>query len=209
MKKILLTVVTAISAISLSFAASPTIKYAGEVNVGFATGNKLRYENTVTKSSLHRPFIETIHGVTVTKYAFVGAGVGLQGYFGAVDKDDRDTKWDTLAMPLFVNIKGMYPLEKITPYLSASFGGSVIPYCGHNESMSMAGVNVESKLIGGFYCDCGVGVKLKNDKFNIGIGMQHQQMGIKVVVSEGSFSESEDEDGYHGTSFYVKVGFCW
>lgn len=117
MKKTLLTFVAAICAVSISFAASPVIKYAGEVNVGYAAGGKMRYENTATKSSLHRPFVETIHGVTITKYAFVGAGVGLQGYFGAIDKDIPEEKWDTLTLPLFVNLKGMYPLKGVTPYI--------------------------------------------------------------------------------------------
>ena len=209
MKKTLLTFVAAICAVSISFAASPVIKYAGEVNVGYAAGGKMRYENTATKSSLHRPFVETIHGVTITKYAFVGAGVGLQGYFGAIDKDIPEQKWDTLTLPLFVNLKGMYPLKGVTPYISASFGGSVIPYSGQNVNATSEGIGIKAKLIGGFYCDCGAGVKLLNDKINVGIGMQHQQMGVKLVVSDGSYSESESEGGYHGTSFYVKVGFCW
>ena len=209
MKKTLLTFVAAICAVSISFAASPVIKYAGEVNVGYAAGGKMRYENTATKSSLHRPFVETIHGVTITKYAFVGAGVGLQGYFGAVDTAVPDVKWETVTLPLFVNVKGQLPLKSVTPYISASFGGTVIPYCGQNISTEILGVKAESKLTGGFYCDCGAGVKLLNDKINVGIGMQHQQMGVKLVVSDGSYSESESEGGYHGTSFYVKVGFCW
>lgn len=211
MKKILLTFVAAICAVSISFAASPVIKYAGEVNVGYAAGGKMRYENTATKSSLHRPFVETIHGVTITKYAFVGAGVGLQGYFGAVDTDIPEEKWDTLTLPLFVNLKGMYPLKGVTPYISASFGGSVIPYSGQNVNATSEGIGgIKIRRTGGFYCDCGAGVKLLNDKINVGIGMQHQQMGTKLVVTNGSSSETERSDDYtHGTSFYVKVGFCW
>lgn len=210
MKKTFLTLIMSVAAISVSFAASPLISYSGEVNVGFATGNKIRYENTATESALHRPFIETVHGVTITKYAFVGAGVGLQGYFGAIDKDIPEEKWDTLTLPLFVNLKGMYPLKGVTPYISASFGGSVIPYSGQNVNATSEGIGIKAKLIGGFYCDCGAGVKLLNDKINVGIGMQHQQFGSKLIVKDGSYSEVERDDDYrHGTSFYVKVGFCW
>ena len=133
----------------------------------------------------------------------------MQGYFGAVDTAVPDVKWETVTLPLFVNVKGQLPLKSVTPYISASFGGTVIPYCGQNISTEILGVKAESKLTGGFYCDCGAGVKLLNDKINVGIGMQHQQMGVKLVVSDGSYSESESEGGYHGTSFYVKVGFCW
>ncbi len=209
MKKILLTFVAAICAVSISFAASPVIKYAGEVNVGFATGNKIRYENTATESALHRPFIKTVHGVNIAKFAFIGAGLGVQGYFGAVDTAVPDVKWETVTMPLFVNVKGQLPLKSVTPYISVSFGGTIIPYCGQNISTEILGVKAESKLTGGFYCDCGVGVKLI-DKINIGVGMQHQQFGSKHIVKDGSYSEVERDDDYrHGTSFYVKVGFCW
>ena len=210
MKKILLTFVTAICVVAISSAASPLIKYAGEVNVGFATGGKLRYEDDVTmKSSLNRPFIETVHGVTITKYAFVGAGVGVQGYLGATDTDNPQDKWDTLAVPLFVNLKGMLPLKSLTPYISASLGGAVIPYSGQNMKLIYEGIGIKAKLTGGLYCDFGAGVKLFKNRLNVGIGLQHQQMGIKMIMTEGSYSESDDEDGYHGTSFYVKVGFCW
>ena len=208
MKKTLLTFVAAICAVSISFAAAPVINYSGEVNVGFATGNKVKYEDVTTKSSLHRPFVETVHGVTITKYAFVGAGLGIQGYFGAADKDVPDQKWDTIALPLFVNIKGMLPLDGVTPYVSASFGGSVMPYSGFNTKTTVGNYTIKTRLTGGFYCDCGVGVKLF-EKLNVGLGMQHQGMGVKVIASEGSRSETDHEDGYNGTSFYLKVGFCW
>ena len=209
MKKTFLTLIMSVAAISVSFAASPLISYSGEVNVGFATGNKIRYENTATESALHRPFVETIHGVNIAKFAFIGAGLGVQGYFGAVDTAVPDVKWETVTMPLFVNVKGQLPLKSVTPYISASFGGTIIPYCGQNISTEILGVRAESKLTGGFYCDCGVGVKLI-DKINIGVGMQHQQFGSKHIVKDGSYSEVERDDDYrHGTSFYVKVGFCW
>jgi hypothetical protein len=85
-----------------------------------------------------------------------------------------------------------------------------MPYSGLNASADIVGVKAESRLTGGFYCDCGAGVKLFNNKVNIGIGMQHQQMGTKLVVTDGSYSETERSDDYtHGTSFYVKVGFAW
>lgn len=167
-----------VAAISVSFAASPLISYSGEVNVGFATGNKIRYENTATESALHRPFVETIHGVNIAKFAFIGAGLGVQGYFGAVDTAVPDVKWETVTLPLFVNVKGQLPLKSVTPYISASFGGSVIPYSGQNVNATSEGIGIKAKLIGGFYCDCGAGVKLLNDKINVGIGMQHHRWAL-------------------------------
>ena len=210
MKKTLLTFVAAICAVSISFAASPVIKYAGEVNVGYAAGGKMRYENTATESALHRPFVETIHGVNIANFAFIGVDLGGRRIIKKVDTAVPDVKWETVTLPLFVNVKGQLPLKSVTPYISASFGGTVIPYCGQNISTEILGVKAESKLTGGFYCDCGAGVKLLNDKINVGIGMQHQQFGSKLIVKDGSYSEVERDDDYrHGTSFYVKVGFCW
>ena len=208
MKKILLTLVIAVSAVSLSFASTSGIRYSGEVNVGFATGNKAEYDDEMVKSSLNRPFIETIHGVTISKYTFVGAGVGVHGYFGAADKSMPEEKWNTIVLPLFVNLKGMLPLNGFTPYVTASFGGSILPYSGFNTSFSLGGIDMKVKLTGGFYCDCGVGVKLLK-KLNVGLGVQHQQMGMKIVAAYDDFKESEREEGYKGTSFYIKVGFCW
>ena len=88
MKKILLTFVAAICAVSISFAASPVIKYAGEVNVGYAAGGKMRYENTATKSSLHRPFVETIHGVS-TNATVAPTEVITLLYWQKINKDIR------------------------------------------------------------------------------------------------------------------------
>lgn len=65
-----------------------------------------------------------------------------------------------------------------------------------------------SKLTGGFYCDCGVGVKLM-DKINIGLGMQHQRMGTMAIYKQEYCIEELRDKGMHGTSFYIKVGYCW
>ena len=209
MKKILLAVAMAIGVVSASFAAVPTVKYSGEVNLGFAAGNKLLYEDEMSiKSSLNRPLVETIHGVAIGKYLFVGAGVGLQGYFGTMDMSNPDEKWNTITLPMFVNVKGILPVRGVSPYLSASFGASVVPYCGSNIAMAIKDYSLKTRLTGGFYCDLGLAVKLVN-WLNVGVGMQHQRFGYKVEVSDGYFSESDNEDGYNGTSWYLKVGFCW
>lgn len=59
------------------------IWYEGELNLGFATGGKLKWDDgEKDKTNYSRPFISTIHGARITKYGFVGVGVGVQYAFG-------------------------------------------------------------------------------------------------------------------------------
>ena len=72
-------------------------KYKGEINVGYAiTGDKFKFEYDYETSDgeygnevlgkyttiLSRPLFETVHGIEIGPYFFVGAGVGLQYYCG-------------------------------------------------------------------------------------------------------------------------------
>lgn len=208
MKKIFLTLVIAVIAVSTTYAYFPEFTYQGEVNLGFATGGKVKYKGVSDKSSLNRPFIETIHGFGISKYGFLGLGFGVQGYLGAADKANPAEKWNTLALPLFVNVRGIWPVEELNPYVSASFGYAFIPCSARNSSVSFGNSTMISKLTGGFYCDCGVGVKLM-DKINIGLGMQHQRMGTMAIFKQDYSTEKSRDKGLNGTSFYIKVGYCW
>ena len=115
MKKIFLTLVIAVVAVSTTYAYFPEFTYQGEVNLGFATGGKVKYKGVSDKSSLNRPFIETIHGFGISKYGFLGLGFGVQGYLGAAYKANPAEKWNTLALPLFVNVRGIWPVEELNP----------------------------------------------------------------------------------------------
>ena len=215
MKRLFLTMmaIVGISASAWAQTVDWNIGYRGEVNVGFATGGRFSFMDVDFKSDISRPFIETVHGVTVTKYAFVGVGAGLQYYYGRALKQMSDEKWNTLSIPIFVNMKGWYPVnDNVRPYISLSLGGSAIATSGLNENeldydddMTTASA---IKLNGGFYCDFGVGVQLK--KFNIGIGLQHQGLALKntMKIVDYGISSSETIHGKHN-SFYVKIGVCF
>lgn len=106
------------------------IWYEGELNLGFATGGKLKWDDgEKDKTNYSRPFISTIHGTRITKYGFVGVGVGVQYAFGKMDPDyDESDKWNTLMIPVFLNLKGYYPVtEDFAPYISISLGAPPRP----------------------------------------------------------------------------------
>lgn len=90
------------------------VKYSGDVNIGFATGSnaKVEYDGIMSdeplKSDFSRPLFSTTHGAQIYKYAFAGAGVGLQYMYGKIYKDGRTDCWDNILIPIYINIKGMY-----------------------------------------------------------------------------------------------------
>lgn len=198
---------------------SKLVSYAGDVNFVFAAGSDAKAHSRLIsdewvklKSGLTRIGVETTHGVNITKYAFVGAGVGFQYYLGAMDRDTNpDAKWKTLVMPIFVNMKGRYTFkDKYTPYLTLGLGYSAVLTSADNkeETAYIEGFEVaaKSRLNGGFYCDFGAGVQI--DRFNIGIGLQHQRFEEVVTAKVSSFSSSATAD-MKTNSFYIKLGVCF
>ena len=151
------------------------VKYRGEVNFGYATGGKLKDVVGVLDSDVSRPYIETIHGVSIADYIFVGGGFGVQYYYGKQYEDGSD-KWNNLTLPIFGNIKGMYPVtDHFKPYISVSLGGTVVATSDLNEKS----YGYSTKLKGGFYYDLGIGFQYK--KLNFGVGMQHQDLKFEEV----------------------------
>lgn len=152
--------------------------YQGELNIGYGMDGTLKWDGESTDGHYGRAFIETVHGARITQYAFVGLGVGLQY---ALD----DEYWGTGFVPVFVALRGYYPVsEKFTPYVSLDLGHSI----GVIGTKDYDGVE---DLKGGFYAAYGVG--LNYGKLNFGLGFQNQSMkfvGEKLKVN----------------SFYVKVG---
>lgn len=126
--------------------------YQGELNFGY-----------VVDGDYSRPFIESIHGFNMSGYAFAGVGFGLQYAY----KD----KWNGIGIPLFVNLKGMYPVtENFSPYITLSLG--------YNFFTTFGGEVYQNYLDGpgGFYNDLGVGIKYK--AFNLSLGMQVQNFNV-------------------------------
>ncbi len=124
--------------------------YQGELNVGYGLDGKVDGED----AKFGRVFVETIHGARITKYAFVGLGLGVQ----------YATDWESITMPAFVDLKGYYPVtEKFAPYVNVDLGYTPVLDEGKQNGFD-----------GGFYAAYGVG--LNYGKLNFGIGCQHQAL---------------------------------
>lgn len=177
--------------------------YQGEVSLGFATGGKLKWKDggETEKTDYSRVFLSTVHGARITKYAFVGLGAGIQGAYGKLDPDDDGSdNWETAMIPLFLNLKGYYPVsDDFAPYVSVSLGSSICAGSFFDESGKESGGEWETKLKGGFYGEYGVGFNYKHLDF--GLGLQHQSM--KFTATYGGNS-GEEKAGIN--SFFVKIG---
>jgi len=248
MKKALLILCAISCSIGISFAQFKPqpfkwdIKYRGEINIGGAFSNKLHipaqvdneeYYNFAVYSSMSRPLIETVHGVSLSNYLYVGAGLGLQYYtgeiFGAEDIysfRSKTTTWDMIAIPIFVNIKGFLPItDKLRPFTTLSFGGTAIANSNgkfiyddtYYEDDYRVGNIYSHKIKGGFYCDWGVGIEYKLWSFTV--GLQHQRYVQQDIDTDYYWDYNEwdydyeickeiDYDEYKtfSNSLYIKVG---
>ena len=218
-----------------------TPKYKGEVNVGYAISGKsfdfdYYYSNSdgehetenvgKMRTVFSRPLIETVHGVEIGPYLFVGAGLGLQYYCGKLhefqefadtaaalkEKDTASERWNAVMLPIFANIKFMYPVKNdFTPFLNLGLGGTVgccssVNYKESAESLD-GGVEVSVRARGGFYCDFGAGFRYK--LLNVSVGLQHQAFKLGMKETENYDGESWSLKAGLSTkinSFYVKVG---
>ena len=182
--------------------------YQGELNFGFATGGKMKFDNGYKEpTNYSRAYIETIHGVRITQYAFAGLGLGVQYAFGKLSKEYPD-RWNTIMMPIFFNMKGMYPVtENFAPYVSISLGGTVSPFSGYfNDTYYGDRYDdydvAKEKLRGKFYGEYAVGLQYK--KFNFSFGLQQQYMAWHWI--EDGVDYGDDGERWNINSFFVKIG---
>lgn len=173
------------------------IWYEGSLMFGYATGGKMTIKDEdgdiwKEKTDFSRPFIETVHGVRITKYGYAGLGLGVQYAYGKFEPDYEDSdKWNTLLMPIFLNLKGYYPVNNtFAPYVSVSLGSSACLMSNWNDSE-------EEKLVGGFYGKAGIGFSYK--KFMFDFGLMHQGLAIK-------YTGYSSKDKLSNNSFYVNLG---
>lgn len=183
--------------------------YQGELNFGYAVNGKVKLTDEdgdmeTFKSDYSRPIIETVHGVRITKYGFIGVGAAVQYAFGKLDSEEDDSdKWNTMMIPVFLNLKGYYPVnDNFAPYISLSFGRGICAMSNLTESGSGYNYSYDTKLKGGFYGEYGIGFNYK--RLNFGLGLQHQTM--KLVYTSNGYS---DEEKWSTNSFYVKIGLTF
>ena len=223
-----------------------TPKYKGEINVGYAiAGNRFKFDHVkessngsyfyntagIYRTDFSRPLFETTHGVQVGPYFFVGAGLGLQYYYGKLKEfysygnfaaTAKETKpirrWNAVMLPIFANVKLMYPVnDKFTPFLNISLGGTVGCYSSvnytyefkesNNNGVEWDNIKERIRTQGGLYCDVGVGFRYK--AFNFSLGLQHQVLKLVDTLEctrEGAYLEDKIVMATPVDSFYVKVG---
>lgn len=232
MRRALLTlcaVICSISVVSAKFTPKPfvmTIKYRGEISVGGAFCTQLHVPPQSGfliegggETQLSRPFFETVHGVMISDYIFVGGGIGAQFYAGKCGKDGKKwiktkegaDRWNVLTIPIFVNLKGFFPInDDLRPFINFGLGGSVVACSNATGEITYRDYYDEEYLNfkhkGGFYLDFGVGVDYKSWTF--GLGVQHQRM---AQSTEYRYSDPEWNRSYkykaYCNSFYLKVGW--
>jgi hypothetical protein len=212
-------------------------RYKGEVNIGFViTGNYFSAIYKYTDSNdtmlaysypskmetvLSRPLIETVHGVEIGPYFFVGAGVGLQYYCGKLKdfqpeadyaaivkgKEKATTRWNAFMLPLFADLKFKYPVSKDwEPFLNFGVGGSFGLSSSMNWKSEVGDERVKHRVAGGFYCDLGGGVRYKI--LTASVGLQHQDLGLVNKYKRKKFT-SKEREMLKSDAFYIKVGVAF
>ena len=133
--------------------------YQGEIDLGIAIGG-----------GMTGPILETIHGIHISKYAFVGAGLGIHY---PIDYGDP-------LIPLFADFKFYYPLnETIAPFLNIDAGYEVCE--------------------GGVYFSAGLGLKYKRWSFSAGVrGNATDNYGGSYGFPYGSYSYEVSETNFYG-----------
>lgn len=132
--------------------------YQGEVAVAYGLG-----VGDITKSvNTDRVLFETVHGVRLSPYAFVGAGAGLNYFYGS----KGDEKGAGL-VSAFANAKGYYPVSPSTHvYLSLDLGAAI-------------GVWDYMKDWRDLYVAAGPGVTIGDpaSRMRLDLGIRYQYMG--------------------------------
>lgn len=194
------------------------VRYSFDADLGFIVGTKANfafgdYGETSLKSNFCRPAFSMTHGVQIYKYAFAGLGFGVQYMYGKiysggdlVSGDDAldSGNWKTVLVPLYFNVKGIYPInDKFAPFVNLSLGYTIaIPT---NKDVFHKLDYEKSVLKGGFNCAFGVGLRIKH--FQFGFGLQHQQLSWEISAPEGYDDYwVTDKIKIKNNAFYINVG---
>lgn len=147
--------------------------YQGEVNLGYGMSGDITVGGETYGANMNRVLLETIHGVRITPYAYVGGGLAFQYSYHKDDvpgiPEEAGVNVNALVMPLFLNIKGLYPCgdttNDFTPYVSLNLGYNV-------------GVGNGDSYMNGGYGSVGVGFTVRH--FNLYVGWEQRYVGFDV-----------------------------
>lgn len=148
MKKFIFAFVIAISSFFSGSAQEVSIKYQGEVDLGYSVG--------VGTFSTGRVNLHTVQGVKISDYFSAGLGLGLDYYHDLYS----DVGSGELFVPIFLNMKGYIPItSKLSPFVSLDLGYGI----GATEGVSGCG---------GFLWSPSVGLRYNHFKFQVGYTSQ-------------------------------------
>ncbi len=193
------------------------VRYSFDADLGFIVGTKADfsigdYGAESVKSNFCRPAFSMTHGVQIYKYAFAGLGFGVQYMYGNIYNGDSfsdseyegvSSKWKTVLIPLYFNVKGIYPInDTFAPFVNLSLGYSfAIPT---SKDVFYKTSKDKSVLNGGFNCAFGVGLRIKH--FQFGFGLQHQQLSWKISERDYYDDWETVKTKIKNNSFYINVG---
>ncbi|MDE6556299.1 MAG: hypothetical protein K2K55_04985 [Duncaniella sp.] len=105
MKKFLLTLILAFASVFNCMAQVMPVKYQGEIGFGYSIG--------VGTCATGRANVHTVQGAKIGDYFSAGVGTGLDYYHELSD----------LIIPVYLNMRGYYPLAKnFIPFVSLDLG---------------------------------------------------------------------------------------
>lgn len=123
-----------------------------------------------------RVVFETVHGVRISPYAFVGAGIGLNYFYTKYQVTDgylQDEISGFCILPIFINAKGYYPLsDKFALYLSLDLGAAT------SLSKYVKGTEFYTAVGPGFT----IGKKNCQPRGDFSIRFQHMGAGMNAML---------------------------
>lgn len=143
-------------------------------------------------NGINRRMVETVHGVRLNPYMFVGAGVGFNYYSQRISWKPgagRD-RFELKTVPVFVNLKGYIPDRSVRPFVSMDAGYGVT--VGEENNMnglylsSSAGVLFDVPYFGGVAVSVGYRSQGFNGKWRLPASDELSQ-GAGAVVFKVAF----------------------
>lgn len=132
-----------------------SVWYECEVNIGYGLNGVWVENGESYDSKFNRVIFETVHGVRITPYAFVGGGIALQYAY----RDVKEFGLNAVVLPIFANIKGLIPVggdvDGFTPYASLDLGYNL-------------GIGRDDSYLNGLFGYFGLGFTVRHVNFAFG-----------------------------------------
>lgn len=164
-----------------SAAFAQSIKYQGEVQVGYGFG--------VGNISVDRVSAHMINGARINQYLSAGIGVGLDYYF-----DDGESY---LSLPIYANVKGYLPISGMVNLFASLDCGYSVSLAGEEQG----GWKADMK---GFLITPAVGASIKiADSKAINLSVAY--MSQKLAYGRSGGSTTKD----NGNAVGLRVGYAF